>query len=269
VHFSAAFRDPETTVFNTVSLTTPDGDICGASGGVEQLATNSLVSAAATAGPVGAFGDYDVTGPCATAPVLIAKVTYQGRTTGVPVEIRVTELPRVDVVTSLPPAVDEPRWVAPPAGTPRRIQGGSSFDDAPLRSSGSYSDNIVRGETLTYQVDVDWGQQLTARVGLPALGGRRADAANGSPLVAVSVFSPARAPVGTGGVGAHSPRAFLNASGRELGTVAGPVAFLNTSADDPAVQGADVAGRYTVTVFLAKKPSGRSVPVPFRWPQPG
>jgi hypothetical protein len=46
--------------------------------------------------------------------------------------------------------------------------------------------------------------------------------------------------------------------------VAGPVAFLNTSADDPGLQGADVAGRYTVTVFLAKKPGGRSIPVPFR-----
>ena len=51
---------------------------------------------------------------------------------------------------------------------------------------------------------------------------------------------------------------------QRLGTVAGPVAFLNTSADDPALQGADVAGRYTVTVFLARKPGGRSIPVPFR-----
>ncbi len=262
VHFSAAFRDPDTTVFNTVELKTSDGQLCGASGAVEQLATRTLVSAATAAGPVGATGDYDLQAPCATAPVLIAKVTYAGKTRGVPVEIRVTELPRVDDVSGLPQPVHDLRWVAPAPATPRGTQGGSSFDDAPLLVSGRYRDNIVQGETLTYQVDVDWGQQLTAQVALPPLGRRRAAAATGSPLVAVQVFSPPRAPVGSS-VDSHNSQAFLTTNAQTLGTVAGPVAFLNGSASSSALQGADVAGRYTVTVFLDKKPGGRSVPVPF------
>jgi Ca-activated chloride channel homolog len=264
VHFSAAFRDPDTTVFNTVALTTPAGDSCGASGAVEQLATNTLVSAAATAGPIDTFGDFTPHSPCATATTLIAKVTYSGDTRGVPIEIRVTELPGVDNATSLPRPVEEPHWVAPPSGASRPVHGGTSFDDAPVLAGGSYSDDIVQGETLTYQVDLDWGQQLTAEVGLPALSDQRAAAATGSPLAKLSVFSPARTPASATSVDSHFPGKFLTRYPQVLGTVSGPVAFLNTSSTDPAIGGADVAGRYTVTVFLGHKPGGRSIPVPFR-----
>lgn len=266
VHFSAAFRDPDTTVFNTVQLATPDGVVCTTSGSVEQLATNTLISSAATAGPVTSLGELDPEAPCATSPTLVAKVTYSGRTSGVPVEIRVTELPRVDDVASLPQPAEDVRWVAPPTGTAQRTQGGASFGDAPVLEPGSYRDDIVQGETLTYDVDLDWGQQLTAEVAFPELrSGPRREAVTGDPLAKLSVFGPARAPAGAASVGDRSAQAVLSGlAPQRLGTVAGPVAFLNTSADDPALQGADVAGRYTVTVFLAKRPGGRSIPVPFR-----
>ena len=266
VHFSAAFRDPDTTVFNTVELTTPEGESCGASGSVEQLATNTLISAAATAGPVTSLGELDAESPCATSPTLVAKVTYSGRTTGVPVEIRVTELPRVDDVASLPRPVEQARWVAPPTGGAQRTQGGASFDDAPLLEAGSYRDDIVQGETLTYEVDLDWGQQLSALVTFPELrSGPRKDATVGDPLAKVSAFSPARADAGAGGTGVPASQAvLLGYTPQRVGTVVGPVAFLNTAANTAGLQGASVAGRYTVTVFLAKKPGGRSIPVPFR-----
>ena len=266
VHFSAAFRDPDTTVFNTVALSTPEGDSCGVSGTVEQLATNTLISSAANAGPVTSLGELDAEAPCATSPTLVAKVTYSGRTTGVPVEIRVTELPRVDDVASLPRPVEKARWVAPPTGTAQRTQGGASFDDAPLLEGGVYRDDIVQGETLTYQVDLDWGQQLSALVAFPELrSGPRKDATVGEPLVKVSAFSPARADAGSAGSGIPSSQGVLfGFRPQRLGTVVGPVAFLNTSANDAGLQGASVAGSYTVTVFLAKEPGGRSIPVPFR-----
>jgi Ca-activated chloride channel family protein len=159
--------------------------------------------------------------------------------------------------------VDKPRWVEPPTGRAKQTRGGTSFEDAPLLTPGSYRDDIVQGETLTYQVDVDWGQQLTARVGLPALTGQRVAAATGSPLVSLSVFSPARTPAFASSVDGHLSQAILTRYGHELGTVSGPVAFLNTSESEPALHGSDLAGRYTVTVFLGKKPAGRSVPVPF------
>jgi Ca-activated chloride channel homolog len=264
VHFSAAFRDPDTTIFNTVALSTPDGESCGASGSVEQLATNTLIASAATASPLSTFGDIEPDSPCATSSQLLAKVTYSGRTLGVPVEIRVTELPPVKNLRSLPGPVEEPRWVTPPTGDPKRIQGGTSFDDPPLLASGSYRDSIVQGETLTYQVDVDWGQQLTAQVDFPALTGRAEAAVEGSPLAKVSLFSPARAPAGSAGDG-WQPASFLR-KGTEarLGSVAGPVAFRNTPASNSGTSGSDVAGHYTVTVFMAKKPGTRSVPAPFR-----
>jgi Ca-activated chloride channel family protein len=153
--------------------------------------------------------------------------------------------------------------VEPPTGQAKQARGGTSFDDAPLLTPGSYRDDIVQGETLTYQVDLDWGQQLTARVGLPPLTGQRTAAATGSPLVSLSVFSPARTRAGSSSVDDRFSQAILTRYGHELGTVAGPVAFLNTSESEPALHGSDLAGRYTVTVFLGKKPGGRSVPVPF------
>jgi hypothetical protein len=78
----------------------------------------------------------------------------------------------------------------------------------------------------------------------------------------VQVFSPSRAPVGSS-VDSHNSQAFLTTDEQTLGSVAGPVAFLNGSSNVGPLQGADLAGRYTVTVFLDKKPGGRSVPVPF------
>jgi Ca-activated chloride channel homolog len=265
VHFSAAFRDPDTTVFNTVQLSTPDGDICGASGSVEQLAANTLISSAATAGLFDTFGDVKQDGPCATSSQLLAKVTYSGRTLGVPVEIRVTELPPVENLSTLPDPVEKQRFVTPPNGLPKRTQGGTSFDDPPLLASGSYRDSIVQGETLTYQVDVDWGQQLTAQVSFPALTGRLEAAVEGSPLARVSLFSPARARAGGPGLETWHDASFLRkGTEAELGTAAGPVAFKNTPASNPGISGSDIAGRYTVTVFLAKRPGTRSVPAPFR-----
>lgn len=265
VHFSAAFRDPDKTVFNTVALTTPEGDSCETSGTVEQLATNTLISSAATASQIDSFGRLEPDAPCAISPTLVAKVSYSGQTTGVPVEIRVTELPEVEDAGSLPEPVEKVRWVAPPRSDPQQARGGTSFDDAPLLTPGSYRDTVVQGETLTYQVDVDWGQQLDARVAFPVLTGPLLAAVEGTPLSKVSVFSPARADAGSDSAGTRQASAFMQKGiTAELATVSGPVALRNTSSSASGISGSDLAGRYTVTVFLSKKPEGRSVPLPFR-----
>jgi Ca-activated chloride channel family protein len=265
VHFSAAFRDPGKTVFNTVALSTPEGVACDTSGTVEQLATNTLISSAATASAIDTFGNLDADAPCATSSTLVAKVTYSGRTVAVPVEIRVSELPVVENPGSLPKPVEKPRWVAPPSRSPQQVRGGTSFDDAPLLAPGSYRDTVVQGETLTYQVDVDWGQQLNAQVAFPALTDALLPAVEGSPLSKLSVFSPARASAGSTAVGNRLASVFMQkGTTARLATVSGPVAFRNTSASEPGISGSDLAGRYTVTVFLAESPGGRSVPLPFR-----
>ncbi|XUL99266.1 hypothetical protein ACQ86F_18945 [Streptomyces venezuelae ATCC 10712] len=51
---------------------------------------------------------------------------------------------------------------APPAGGPRKRQGGAGFHEAVSLREGEWRADIRPGQTLFYRVPVDWGQQLFA-----------------------------------------------------------------------------------------------------------
>ena len=259
IAISAAIRTPNVHLpSSAIELSTPDGTRCAISGTVEEWAANTLISTAASTGELDSFGDPDLDSPCLNAKDLIAEVTYEHMTPGVPVELRVLELPRVSSVGSLPKPVDERHWVAPARTTPKAAVGGTSFDNAPQLAPGSYTDTIVPGETQTYQVKVGWGQQLTAAVHIAGLDEAHAVAEKGYPVAKVQIFDPARSPI-DGSVDGHLVQEALhNGVPQDLGAVAGPVRYRNESRDG------SIAGVYTVTVFLEKNADNRAVPVPYR-----
>lgn len=266
ISVSSSFRAPGETVFNRVGLTTPgQADLCGASADVEQLATGNLVSAGTAAGPFDAFADVVPDSPCVTADTLIAEVNFSGEARGIPIEIRVTEQPEVTDLESLPEVSDDVSWQRPDEQAPDKVVSGVSFGDAPTVEPGTYAGSIVPGETLTYQVEVDWGQQLAAVVRYPRLTGKLADAASAGedPLTKVDIYSPARVPASVPSAGNLYAKTFFGSDGEDIGTITPEVNFLRIGSSMISGSGASAAGLYTVTVFLEKTPGSSSFVVPF------
>jgi Ca-activated chloride channel family protein len=144
------------------------------------------------------------------------------------------------------------------------VVGGSSFADAPVVEPGSYRDNLVAGEVLTYQVEVGYGQQLSALVDFPELDGKLRDAVSGGLITQVDAFTPARAPVAPPRTGdGPFAKTFLSSDGEDIGFSTAPVSLSNATETDP-IGSTTVPGMYTVTVFLEEDPGGEDYLVPFR-----
>lgn len=83
---------------------------------------------------------------------------------GAPAEILIIEEPPVPSTDGLPPVPPEVgAWVEPPASAPQPILGGTTLSDTPALTSGSYSFDLLPGETTLFHVPLDWGQSLQAR----------------------------------------------------------------------------------------------------------
>lgn len=265
---SAAFRTPhgDSFSFNRLRLETPDGQSCDASGEIEQLSTGVLLATAVFTGPWDAFGEVDTEDPCLTSRDLVLAVQYTGDATEAPVELRVSELPALADPASLPPAPDEVSWSAPDRGAGKerdKATGGVSFADPEPLTPGHYRGTIVPGETLTFATPLEWGQQLDATVRVPALAGPLAPAAEGGPMVALEIYSPARAAAGSTET---EPKVFakdfLSSRGdRTVGSSTGPVSLGNVG--DVYLGGSTHPGDYVVTLFVEDTEENASLPVPF------
>ena len=268
VSVSAAFRAPhgDGMSFNRLRLETPEGDTCDATGDIEQLASGMLLATAVVAGPWNSFREVATDDPCVTSQDLVVRVEYSGDSDDVPVEIRVTELPEVVDPAALPPAPETVDWSSPDRSAgPRRTEltGGTSFVDPEQVQPGSYRGTIVPGETLTFATTLEWGQQLDATAFFPQVEGQLAAAAAGNPVVALEIYSPARAQAGATNT---DPKVFakemLSRHGaRTLGSSTGPVSLGN--AYDTYLRGAILPGEYVVTLFLEDTDDNASLPVPF------
>jgi Ca-activated chloride channel homolog len=267
LHISASLRtatsDGETV---SLKLTTPDGEECDTDNAFTQLSDGQLISAGASGDGSDPFGDVDPQDPCLTSDRLLATVTDSATAvTGPrPLELRVIEEPPVSTTDGLPEPATTGSWTKPAAGATGRTTGGSSFADAPVLTPGSYRDAIVPGEVLTYQVELGWGQQLAAEADFPKPPQKLAQAiGNLDMFTRVDVFGPGRKRASNDTLqGAPPSQSYLPNSAAETATGTSPVAYLNR-ASDTAAQGADLAGRYTVTVFLEKDPQQESYVVPF------
>jgi len=267
LHVSASMRSDPSVDDDGVRLeltTADDGSTCGGSGITAQRTGGELLSASTSAGALGVGGTSTADSPCVTGD-LVATVERQNGTDVGPLELRVIEEPPVEDVDALPASRTPRSWAAPPSGRPTRTVGGASFVDAPLLRPGTYRDTIVPGEVLTYQVEVAWGQRLTAEVHYPTMSGKLADVVSRqSPTASVSVVSPARArsTLSSSALQGPSSQLALTDRGETLGAGTAAVAYRSRAEPEP-VQGASLAGRYTVIVFLDRDDARTNYVVPF------
>lgn len=266
LHVSAALRSDPSVPDDGLRLelsSAEDGSSCGGSGLTAQRTGGELIAVSASAGALQPGGVLDPEATCADGD-LVAQVTRQNGTTLTPLELRVIEEPPVESVDGLPVPETSVGWPRVPGGRGQRVTGGTSFVDAPLLEPGAYRDSIVPGEVLTYQVDVGWGQRLSAAFDFPRLTGRLGQAVTAdSPIVATTLFSPARARSSlTGRAEGPSTQIGLTDDGEAIGDTIPPVAYLNGGQAEP-LRGARIAGRYTITVFMDQSEGGPSYLTPF------
>ncbi|MGI8902043.1 MAG: vWA domain-containing protein [Nocardioides sp.] len=267
LHVSASLRTATSTGETVgLELATTDGQQCGTDSAFTQLSAGQLISAGAIAGGVSTLGEVTPDDPCVTADTLVATVT--DKATSVvgprPLEVRVIEEPSVESTDGLPEAATTGSFMKPPGGRSTKTTGGSSFADAPLLEPGSYRDSILPGEVLTYQVDLEWGQQLATRIDFPRPGSQLAQATgNLDMFTRVDAFGPGRRLATNNSLaGTPTSQAYLPTSALTTGVGTSAVTYLNRTGTG-AAKGTALAGRYTVTVFLEEDPDGESYLVPF------
>ncbi|MFD5574357.1 hypothetical protein [Streptomyces cadmiisoli] len=130
----------------------------------------------------------------------------------------------------------------PPADEPVRRSGGAGFSTAAAVRQGVWATGIQPGQTLFYEVPVDWGQQLYATAELG-----RADEGAGYVVGALdlSLYNPVRGPVEDAGVGYDGkPRSAA------LDPLP-PVAHVNRHSFTQRVAGMRFAGSYYLVVHLS------------------
>lgn len=253
LHVGASLRsDARADDVLKIELANPDGEPCGGDGVTAERVEGALLTASAIA-----------TESCAGDDVLVS-VERQNGVDPRPVELRIVEEPPVVGEDDLPDPESSITWQEPAGQATGGTVGGASFVDAPVLEPGTYSDTIVPGETLTYQVDAAWGQQVVATVEYPATSGRLAEEIGMQDLIGtVALVNPARARAGVGSLASGSPpsQTLVGSTGHILGASSAPIAYLNRDLSG-SVASASLPGRYTVVVGLEDDPDGASYLVP-------
>ncbi|GHB57745.1 hypothetical protein GCM10010331_51760 [Streptomyces xanthochromogenes] len=132
---------------------------------------------------------------------------------------------------------------APPTDTPRQVHGGTGFHDAAELSQGQWRDSIRPGETLFFQVPLEWGQQLFAAGALGSLASAK-DGYVGTAL-SLQLYNPVLGPV----TGASAPY-----DGRQKQAALeplAPVAYENRYAPADDTSAMRVNGAYYLAVSLS------------------
>lgn len=251
-----------------VSLSTPDGTVCGTAADVRQDDVgSSLLTAAVSAGqqtgkpPVAACAEAtSLRLAVRRADAVEGEARYRGTGT-VPVEITVTEEREVTDTDGLPGPTGAQPFEPAFGENPRSTVPGSSFADAPTVKAGNYASTIVPGETQVLLVQQTWGQHLDATLTFTSPSSTLAKKIGDQAIKAnISVLSPVRGRATTSAGGGED---FLNPDGRlVLGASTTQVRFLNR-AQAPERASSFVPGRYAVVVSLGADPDEQSYVVPY------
>lgn len=258
---SAAFRAPDGSSNVDLTLSTPDGYECDASFDSQLFTDGMLLSVGGTVGPLGEENEPRAADdPCQTSRYLAATISYSDNDHAVPVELRVSETPEITNLDDLPEPTATPDWESPEADT-TEVTGGTSFGDAEELEPGGYAGTIVPGETITYAVDVGWGEQLNVAAHLDDLSGALTQAVAGDPSIYMQVFGPSRLSAGTteATTDLASDATLGDGGSDELGLTTGPVTYTNVGYNTGAAE----AGTYTVTLYLEDNDENASLPVPY------
>ncbi|MFT4288462.1 vWA domain-containing protein [Nocardioides sp.] len=204
---------------------------------------------------------------CADAERLDLAVSRadSGQAFTTPLELVVTEELPVADEDSLPTPT-APAWVAPPGGKATdSVVGGTSFATAAPLAPGVYRGTLVPNEIQVFNVDLDWGQQLTATMTIGKPSGKLADelSPHGSPF-RLDLFSPARSDARAFAEdGAAETWSLYPSRGGTSGGTTATVAYRNRAEFGNGVAASSQAGAYAVTVSLVDARATASYEVPF------
>ncbi|MEU0207933.1 hypothetical protein [Streptomyces canus] len=147
--------------------------------------------------------------------------------------------------TSAPGAWDS-ATPSPPAGTAARVRGGGGFGSATALEQGVWRDDVRPGQTLFYEVPVDWGQQVYATADLSSSsGGAGGGFVPGG--VNLALYNPVRGLVDATSISYNGSQ--------KSGALAAlpPVGYDNRYAVSDRVNGMRFAGAYYLVVHLAAR----------------
>ncbi|MCC3652826.1 hypothetical protein LIX60_15415 [Streptomyces sp. S07_1.15] len=133
-------------------------------------------------------------------------------------------------------------------GLPRKVRGGTGFNDAAATGTGVWRDRLEPGETLFYRIPVDWGQRLrvTADVGGAELTGGAPHLGSG---VLLRLHNTARTPV-------HEQGAVFDGQPKRLGFSTAPAAFGHRFGGTAKAGEMRFAGWYHLSVALTPEAAG-------------
>lgn len=257
VQASVAYRAPaEAEGFLDARLTTLEGDECEFNTGLGT--TDQLSSAVVSSTPYGESA-------CTEAEELLLEVEYRSDVPSVPLEIRVNELPSVANLDALPEPETSVTYQAPSkSGKTTEVTGGTSFNDAEPLTPGTYSGTIVPGESLTFRMEADWGQQPAAAVTLPPASGQLEAVTDGEAHVLLDIFSPGRAKSASQFTDptTEAEVSLLPTEKTNASATTTPVNFANFENTDPD-NGPTASGDYTIVLTLQDTGENASLPMPF------
>ncbi|MDQ0685004.1 hypothetical protein QFZ56_003967 [Streptomyces achromogenes] len=136
----------------------------------------------------------------------------------------------------------------PPVTEPVAVRGGAGFTGATAVRQGVWSDKIVPGQTLFYEVPVDWGRQVSAAVDL---GSADKDSGYVVDALDMTLYNPVRAEVKGTAVGY---------GGTQKSTALPPlppVGYANRYASATSTKSLRFAGAYYLVVHLAAQVGDR------------
>lgn len=229
---------------------------------------SATVGASRSPRPVTAWGAREADKPrCEGSGTYYVVVERTGATAGSAAEPWGLELtvvteprPAGTGATSAPKAWDSAS-PAPPGDEPERRSGGAGFATATAVGQGVWTAGVEPGQTLFYEVPVDWGQQLYATVELGSASGTdgtgRTDHDFAAAALNLSLHNPVRAFVEDAGTGYD---------GRQQSAALDPlppVDYANRYAPTGRVRGLRFAGSYYLVVHLAAHVADKVGPGPY------
>lgn len=267
-HFSATLAPPALRADSVdalvvrLNIVDADGDSCGPSGtaGIDIAVFGKVSARTAVLNPP-PVGDGSWRESCSAGDrPLYLQVVRAGDA------YRTQQLP-LELAFRLEPAVRDPgpaaateksaALPAPAPGSARPVEAGTSFNDAPVLTPGTYQDSITTGETRYFRVRLDWGQRLAYRVSVPSQQLPIQTAA-----LYVQLASPLRADAQQNS-GASSYDLLGGDKDQEIsGSSVVPVRYANRDSSVSVAEAYSVDGFYYL-VFDMSYRLGRSEPVSF------
>ncbi|MDH6435887.1 hypothetical protein M2158_004364 [Streptomyces sp. SAI-144] len=134
-----------------------------------------------------------------------------------------------------------------PAGAAVRVRGGGGFGSATALEQGVWRDDVKPGQTLFYEVPVDWGQQVYATADLSSSSGGGAGGGFVPGGVNLALYNPVRGLVDATSISYNGSQ--------KSGALAAlpPVGYDNRYAVSDRVNGMRFAGAYYLVVHLAAR----------------